>query len=505
MRSSTDTAPPALAAALATTALVLGWRGADWPAQLLRIELVESAGPTIWNNLWFAGHHTPGYGVLFPLLGALVGPAAVAVASCTVAAWSFHDLARGHGRTLAASLLFAAGTVVNVAIGRLTFALGLAIAVSALAVARRGRYVVATVLVVATAPASPVAAVVLAVALAAWWWHERSWRLAVLTALALAPVAAAALLFPQGGQFPFRAGALAWTVAAAAVVALVTTAPVVRTGALLYAAMCVAAFVVANPLGANATRLGMFAAAPIVVLTARRIRAPMVLIALTAMVWWLWSPALDGIVRAGRDPSTAVDYHLPLVAAVRAQAVGPARVEVVPTQRHWEAVHVASRLPIARGWERQLDMGRNAIFYGVELDPEAYHEWLREHAVQFVALADVPLDPSGVHEARFVQRRSAVPRARVARRALAAVPCRRRRAAGRRPGTARRPRCRAHRARGHRRSTRARTRAVDESLVARSARIRRRRPRRVDGRRARPTGAGDAARRAYVRASKAAS
>ena len=64
---------------------------------------------------------------------------------------------------------------------------------------------------------------------------------------------------------------------------------------------------------------------------------------------------------------------------------------------------MASRLPIARGWERQLDMGRNAIFYGVELDPEAYHEWLREHAVQFVALADVPLDPSGVHEARLVR------------------------------------------------------------------------------------------------------
>ena len=75
---------------------------------------------------------------------------------------------------------------------------------------------------------------------------------------------------------------------------------------------------------------------------------------------------------------------------------------MVPTQRHWEAVHVASRLPLARGWERQLDMGRNAIFYAAELDPEAYHEWLREHAVRFVALADAPIDPSGVHEARLV-------------------------------------------------------------------------------------------------------
>ena len=149
----------------------------------------------------------------------------------------------------------------------------------------------------------------------------------------------------------------------------------------------------------------MFAAAPLVVLTARRVRVPLVAIAVAAMLWWQWSPALDGIVRAGRDPSSAVDYHLPLVAAVRRLDDSPARVEVVPTLRHWETVHVASRLPLARGWERQLDMGRNAIFYGTELEPSAYHEWLREHAVQFVALADVPLDPSGALEARLVARR----------------------------------------------------------------------------------------------------
>jgi hypothetical protein len=395
--------PAGLAGSLAAVAAVLGWRGGDWPAQLLRVELIEASGPGIWNNLWFAGHHTPAYGVLFPMLGALLGPHAVAVASCVLAAWCFHDLVRGRPQSLAASLLFAAGTVVNVAVGRLTFALGLAVAMAALAAARRGRIVLAAVLALATAPASPVAGVALAVALTAWWMHERRSRLAVLAVLAALPVGVAAALFPQGGEFPFRGGAVLWSLGVAAIVGLVTTERVVRRGALVYAAGCVATFAVANPLGANLTRLGMFAAAPLVVLTARRVRVPFVASALAATLWWQWSPALDGIVRAGRDPSSAVEYHLPLVDAVRARADSPVRVEVVPTLRHWEAVHVASRLPIARGWERQLDMGRNAVFYDTRLDAVAYHAWLRDNAVQFVALPDAALDPSGREEARLIR------------------------------------------------------------------------------------------------------
>ena len=399
--------PAGLAALLAAAAVLLGWRGADWPAQLLRVELVERAGPAIWNNLWFAGHHTPGYGLLFPTLAAAVGPGTVAMTSCAVAAGCFHLLARGHydeRRTMAASVLFAVGTVVNVAVGRLTFALGLALALAALAAVRGGRPVLATALVVLTAPASPVAGVMLGLALAAWWLHSKRTSLLVFVALAVAPVAAAAMLFPQGGRFPFRAEALAWSLGVAAVVAIATDARVVRIGAGLYAIACAAAFVVPNPLGANATRLGMFVAAPILVLTARRLRSPLVAVALPAAIWWLWSPAVDGIVRAGRDPSAAVDYHQPLIDAVRSAGPANGRLEVVPTQRHWETVHVATELPLARGWERQLDMGRNPVFYGPELDPEAYHRWLRDHAVRFVALADVPIDPSGRQEADLVRR-----------------------------------------------------------------------------------------------------
>jgi hypothetical protein len=82
---------------------------------------------------------------------------------------------------------------------------------------------------------------------------------------------------------------------------------------------------------------------------------------------------------------------------------GTQRLEVVPTRRHWETLYVAAELALARGWERQLDMGRNPIFYDGRLDASAYHRWLRDNAVAFVALADAPLDPAGADEANLVR------------------------------------------------------------------------------------------------------
>ena len=88
-----DAVPSATAGTLALIAIGLGWRGADWPAQLLRLDLVERDGPALWNNLWFAGHHTPGYGSCSPSW-APCSVATVAIVSCVVAAGSFHVLAR---------------------------------------------------------------------------------------------------------------------------------------------------------------------------------------------------------------------------------------------------------------------------------------------------------------------------------------------------------------------------------------------------------------------------
>ena len=42
----------------------------------------------------------------------------------------------------------------------------------------------------------------------------------------------------------------------------------------------------------------------LLVLTARRLRTPLAALTVAAATWWQWSPAIDGIVHAGRDPSS---------------------------------------------------------------------------------------------------------------------------------------------------------------------------------------------------------
>ena len=66
---------------IATCALLLHWQGADWPAQLYRVDLFRRVGFTQWNNQWYGGHATLGYSLLFPPLGAVFGPGVVAVTS----------------------------------------------------------------------------------------------------------------------------------------------------------------------------------------------------------------------------------------------------------------------------------------------------------------------------------------------------------------------------------------------------------------------------------------
>ena len=78
--------PAALAAALALVAIGMRWRGSDLPAHFFRVALVERDGFEIWNNQWFGGHHTLGYGALLPVFGAAFGIWPVAVVSAAASA-----------------------------------------------------------------------------------------------------------------------------------------------------------------------------------------------------------------------------------------------------------------------------------------------------------------------------------------------------------------------------------------------------------------------------------
>jgi hypothetical protein len=66
--------------------------------------------------------------------------------------------------------------------------------------------------------------------------------------------------------------------------------------------------------------------------------------------------------------------------------LGAHRVEVVASRNHREASDVAERVPLARGWARQLDYVQNPLFYSGTLTWPRYLAWLHERAVDHVAV-----------------------------------------------------------------------------------------------------------------------
>jgi len=401
--------PAAVAGGLAILAVVRGWRGSDLPAHLFRVHIIERDGFEIWNNYWYGGHHTLGYGFAFPVLGAVFGIWTVAVASAALSAFAVDRLviaATGRRNGGWASLWFAVGTLTNVAIGRLPFALGLTVGLIAILAARHRSILPAALAAAAAAAASPVASAFLAVIFTAWAIVEPGQRrfFAGLASASIAPLVLIALLYPQGGTFPFRWPTVLWTVVVCTLVRLLVPAEqrLVRMTAGVYGLAAAMAFVVPNPLGSNITRLGMYAAGP-VLLTVVPVRRWAMASLVPLLLWWQWSPAFDAMARAGGDPSTAEAYYAPLRGFLHSVDAGTGRVEVVPTWRHWEVAYVAVDIPIARGWKRQLDRRFHPLFYEPGLTADDYHTWLLENGVEYVALPDVALDASGKEEEALLE------------------------------------------------------------------------------------------------------
>lgn len=406
--------------------IAAGWRTPDLAGQAFRADLFEREGFTLWNNAWYGGHHTLGYSLAFPPLAAAVGlwiPGALAAVAATAL---FQRLARAHvppGGARAGALLVGVASVADLVIGRLTYAVGAALALAAVLALDRRRPVLASALAVVTTAASPVAGLFVAmagvsVALAAVWRAgrpgvgERVPARAVqglaLAAGAFLPAVALALAFPEGGRQPFPTVGFVITLAAALTVLVLLPRGwrTLRTGAALYAVAVVAALLVDSPMGSNASRLAV-TFAPAVLACAlpllggrRRALAAAAIVPLTA--WTLWGPVRE-VAKVARDPSTAAAYSAALVDAVQARTQGPVRVEIPFTAAHWVENHVARHLPLARGWVTQIDTRRNALFRdATPLTAREYRDWLYDHGVAFVALPDVALDPAGRQEAELI-------------------------------------------------------------------------------------------------------
>jgi hypothetical protein len=113
------------------------------------------------------------------------------------------------------------------------------------------------------------------------------------------------------------------------------------------------------------------------------------------------------LTSASGDPSTSTGYYRPLIEFLGRESAPPAppfRTEIPFTRFHWEAYVVATHFPLARGWERQLDIKDNPIFYSGHLTAASYERWLHQNAVRFVAAPDAQLDYSARAEMTLIDR-----------------------------------------------------------------------------------------------------
>lgn len=395
--------PWLLTALLCVVSLAFGLTGPDTPAAEYRAWLFRHAGPVLWDDQWYAGHTVPGYSVLFPPLGALLGVAVVGTAACVASTVIMTRLVRGRagaGHDLGL-VWFAVATVANLVVGRLPFALGMTFGVLALLGAKEGRPWVAGVGAVLCSLGSPLAGGFLVLAAMALYgsWPRRQ-VLPLAGAFAGLLVAAA---FPERGTFPFPAGTLAGVLLVCGVGLLVVPreAVVFRRGLLLYAAASLVFFFVPTPIGGNMARPASLLAGPVAAIVLRRRPRALLLVAAPLVVWQI--APVQGALATYRDPSGSAAYYQGLLNFLDHGPVPIGRVEIPMTRAHWEASFVAPHVPLARGWYRQLDTQYGGILYSDRLSAKTYHTWLSDNGVRYVALPDVELDPSAETEAKLLR------------------------------------------------------------------------------------------------------
>lgn len=436
-----ERAPPwaiaaVLAALLGLAYVIAAPPSSDLAAAAYRSDLFSRAGFTLWDDSWYGGHHLPAYSVLAPALGAWVGPQLLAALSAVAATALFALLIDGRfpaPATRIAAVWFALGVSVELLSNRIPFDLGLALGLGALLAARapRGRYAIrglALGLAMLCALASPVAGAFLALAFLAWALAgpARAWPLGT-TLAALVPVALLVLAFPESGSEPFVASALYPALGTVLVIAALIfrvgretvngplggSPRVLLIGTLLYAAALIGAFLIPTAVGGNADRLGALLAGPLAVCVLLPSRPLILLVLAPFLLYWQVKAPITDFASAASNSAVHASYYTPLLDELRTLGIGygsphtrPARIEIVPTRNHWEARWVAPHVMLARGWERQLDRDRNALFYTesrTPLTPARYRAWLSEEAISYVALPDAPLDYSGKGEARLLR------------------------------------------------------------------------------------------------------
>jgi hypothetical protein len=420
--------------------------GTDLSAAMARAGWASRYPGAAYLFSWYGGFHPAGYSLLAPYLLALTGVRPAMAAAAVISAVLLSSLLVRHQvpRPRAAAAWVAIALWTELSAGRAPFTLGLAAGLGCVAAAdlsrprspgrlaalpvacRRGArrrplpsslvpissvqvtprpvgpLTAAAALALLTCLLSPVAALFLCVAAAAFAVAGR-WAEAVAVAVpAILPLGAMAA-FSDGGTQPFlMQNWLPPLIAAAGVVLLVPRRwNMVRAGAVVYGLGVLLTLAVPSLIGSNVARLGELLIGPLLVgMGSARHRWLLAPAMVAAAVWQVAQPAAD--LAQGNAPPFAPQTAA-LVRELGALRADTARVEAVPQYGHWECQELADAAPLARGWERQLDIERNPLFYDGDLTPATYHGWLRYNAVRYVALSTATPDPAAAGEAALIR------------------------------------------------------------------------------------------------------
>ena len=379
--------------------------GTDLPAQQFRAAFAAGHPLAAIDLRWLGGVQPAAYSVIAPYVEALVGVRLTGAVAAVASAVLFAALLI---RWRAPRADWAAGWaavafVANVVDGRVAFALGVAVGLAALVAvpaeaSSRRRWVLPLLLAIACPLSSPVAALYLALVSTGWALRRRA--VLALAIAALLPLAVIGLAFPEPGQMP-DTWSVAWPdLLAAAGVVVLCRGRSVRLVAACYGLIVFVIYLHPGPVGSNIERLAVLFTGPVLICCSRLPR-PLLLAALVLVGWWASRPVLTDLRDAG---TLAAERSAASQLVGTLHGLGPisGRVEVVPFLDHGESATVAAAWPLARGWERQVDVSRNSTLYDGKLTPARYYGWLRAHAVQYVALGRGPHDFGAPHELKLL-------------------------------------------------------------------------------------------------------
>ncbi|MFF7748683.1 MFS transporter [Streptomyces sp. NPDC007971] len=398
--------------------------GGDLAAQDAWAEFVGRHPDSAYNLAWYGGMHPVSYSVVSPYLMSVLGVRTTMMIAGTISAGLLTMIlirSRAVKNPLWAALAGVFALLCNAISGRVTFGLGTAFALGAVAAVfcwpHRWRYkrwakaLVAAPLAALATMASPVAGLFVGLIAAALFLQKRrpgAW------ALGLAPtavVAVSALLFPFSGTQPMGIGSVILPLSYGLLCLFLVPKEwiTVRLTAAVYSLGVVLVWLISSQIGSNISRLPMlFAGATLIATlpyTVPRTRKWYVtVLAFLGFAGWIGFKSVDDIIHTTPAASWARELA-PLVNELQHVGAEKGRVEVVPARSHREASALAPYVNLARGWNRQADLRLNPLFYDDTLNSANYHEWLQRWAVHFVVLPKDNPDGDGGERERTLLRR----------------------------------------------------------------------------------------------------